>query len=161
MHRFFQDDLGSSPSISQLRASGVVTGDTKVVVIGFGEGENALKRLVGVTHRKFPNGGEWSFFVCPVCRRRARVLKLFDDGRPMCWRCCLARGVRYRIAGGSPAERAEARALRIERLHKLLEGAPARLSPRPGRTLDRRTSLELSLRRALITARQDLLRESR
>jgi hypothetical protein len=157
MHRCFQDDLGSSPSISQLRASGVVASDTKVVVVSFGEGESALRRQVGVTHRQLQNGGEWSFFVCPVCRRRARVLKLFDDGRPMCWRCCLARGVRYRIAGGSPAERADARAQRIERLSKLLQGGPARLNPRPGRTLDRRDALEFSLRRALIATRQGLL----
>jgi hypothetical protein len=65
---------------------------------------------------------------------------------------------RYRIAAGSPVERAEARAQRVERLSKLLNGRPARLNPRSGRTLDRRGALELSLRRALVATRQDLLR---
>jgi hypothetical protein len=62
------------------------------------------------------------------------------------------------MAGGSPAERAAARTRRIEKLHHLLEGGPARRHPRPGRTLDRRDALEMSLRRAKIVARQDLLR---
>jgi hypothetical protein len=115
VHRCFQDELPTSPSVSGLRAAGVVSGDTKKVVLAFGESESALKREVKVEHRKFRNGGEWSFFVCPVCGRRARLLKL-HDGRPMCWRCCQAGGVRYRSAGGSPAERAEARAKRVETL---------------------------------------------
>ena len=153
----FLDDLPAA-NVSRLRALGVIKEGMSHVIVPFGEGEQ--KRLIGVAHMKFRNGGLWSFLRCPNCGRRARTLRLYGK-RLMCRACCLRNGVRYRIAGGSPAERAEARALRIERLHKLLEGAPARLSPRPGRTLDRRTSLELSLRRALITARQDLLRESR
>jgi hypothetical protein len=105
---------------------------------------------------KFPNGGSWSFFRCPNCGGRARVLRLYGE-RPMCRACCLRNGARYRIAGGSSAERAEARAQRIERLSKLLEGGPAPLYPRPGRTLDRRGALEFSLRRAVIATRQGLL----
>jgi hypothetical protein len=76
----------------------------------------------------------------------------------MCRGCCLREGIRYRIAGGSVAERAEARARRIEKLRARLTGGPARQHPRPGRTLDRRGSLEMSLRRAIVAARQDLLR---
>ena len=56
-HRLFQDDL-ASVSISRLRASGVVTFDTKSVEIVFGEGEDGLRREVKVVHRRFPNGGE-------------------------------------------------------------------------------------------------------
>ena len=52
-----------------MRASGLVTLDMEWVVIAFGEGEDALKREVRVTHQLFPNGGSWSFFVCPVCGR--------------------------------------------------------------------------------------------
>jgi hypothetical protein len=156
VHRCFQDALLTSPSVSGLRAAGVVTGDTKKVILLFGESESALKREVKVEHRKFQNGGEWSFFVCPTCDRRARLLKLYD-GRPMCWRCCQACGVRYRSAGGSPVERADTRVKRIENLRARLEGGPARLHPRPGRTLDRRGALEMSLRRAQIASRQDLL----
>jgi hypothetical protein len=59
-HRLFQDDL-ASVSISRLRASGVVTFDTKSVEIVFGEGEDGLRRQVKVVHRRFPDGGEWSF----------------------------------------------------------------------------------------------------
>jgi hypothetical protein len=107
-HRFFQNDLLASPSVSRLRALGVVDWNTKSVLISFGEGDDALWREVHVTHRWFPNGGDWSFFVCPQCERRARVVKL-HDGAVMCWRCCAARGVRYRSASGSPVERDAAR----------------------------------------------------
>jgi hypothetical protein len=67
-----------------LRASGVVTWDTESVEIVFGEGDDGLRREVEVVHRRFPNGGEWSFFLCPDCSRPARVLKLHD--KPMCRR---------------------------------------------------------------------------
>jgi hypothetical protein len=147
----FQDDLPAAPSISWMRASGLVTADVRSVVVAFGEGENALKREVGITHYDFSNGGGWSFFVCPTCGRPARVLKLHE--RPMCRRCLLREGIKYRVAGGSPAERAAARAKRIEKLDAQLRGDPARLKPRPGRTLDRRGRLEASLQRARIVRR--------
>lgn len=153
----FQDDL-PAVSISRLRAAGVVTPDMARVEIAFGKGDDVLRRVVGLWHRRFSNTGGWSLFVCPNCSRRARVLRL--NGKPMCRRCLLREGVPYRIAGGSPAERAEARVKRIERLRKLLEGGPARLHGRPGRGLDRRGALEMSLRRAQIAARQDLLGQS-
>jgi hypothetical protein len=153
----FVDDLPASPVISRLRAEGVVNADTRLTEVAFGEGNAAFKRWVGVAHQTFRNGGSWSLYICTSCRGRARVLRLFE-GRPICRRCCLRRGLRYRIEGGSPAERAKARRARIERLRRLLNGNPARLHPRPGRVLDRRGSLEMSLRRALIAARQDLLK---
>jgi hypothetical protein len=155
-HRLFQDDLPTSASISRLRGGGVVIGDTKTITISFVEDGEALHRTVRVVHRKLRNGGSWSFFLCPICDRRARVLKLYD-GAAMCRWCCLARGVGYRVSTGSVAERAEARVKRIEKLRARLEGGPARLHPRPGRTLDRRGTLEMSLRRAQIALRQDLL----
>jgi hypothetical protein len=155
-HRCFQDDLPTSPSVARLRAFGAVDRNTKSVVISFGEGDEALRREVGVTHRQFPNGGGWSFFSCPQCERRARALKL-HDGAVMCWRCCAARGARYRSASGLPAERDAARAARLQKLRELLNGDPARLHPRRGRSLDRRRELTISLRRALIRQRQDLL----
>jgi hypothetical protein len=158
-HRLFQDDLPTTPSISRLRASGVVTAETRSVVVTCGEGESALAREVRVTHQIFPNRGSWSFFVCPACGRPARVLKLHE--RPMCRRCCLRQGVGFRISNGTTAERAAARAKRIEKLRARLAGGPARLYPRPGRTLDRRCSLEISLKRAMIAARQDLMRIER
>jgi hypothetical protein len=155
VHRLFQDDL-ASVSISPMRASGVVTSDTTLVDIVFGEGDDGLRREVKVVHRRFPNGGEWSFFVCPVCDRPARVLKLHE--KPMCRRCCLREGVGYRVSSGSLVERDVARVARLQKLRKLLDGGPVRLHPRPGRRLDRRWSLSVSYRRGMIRERQDLLR---
>jgi hypothetical protein len=84
-HRDLQDNLLRSPSTSRLRALGVIDCNTTSVIVAFGEGADALRREVRVTHRKFPNGGGWSFFACPQCERRARELKL-HDGAVMCWR---------------------------------------------------------------------------
>jgi hypothetical protein len=155
-HRYFQDELLTSPSVSTLRALGVVDRNTKSVVVAFGEGDDALHREIRVTHRQFPNGGDWSFFTCPQCERRARVLKL-HDGAVMCWRCCAAGGARYRSASGTMVERDDARMARLQKLRRLLEGGPARLRPRPGRALDRRRELTISLRRSMIRQRQHLL----
>ena len=154
-HRLFQDDL-ASVSISRLRASGVVTSDMKLVDVVFGEGSDGLRREVQVVHRRFPNGGEWSFFLCPVCSGPARVLRLHD--KPMCRRCCLREGIGYRVSSGTPVERDLARVARLKKLRELLDGGPVRLHPRPGRKLDRRWSLTVSWRRGMIRERQDLLR---
>jgi hypothetical protein len=156
VHRLFQDNL-ASVRISRLRASGVVTSDATSVEIVFGEGDEGLRRQVEVIHRRFPNGGEWSFFLCPVCSRPARVLRLQD--KPMCRRCCLREGIGYRISSGSLIERDVARVTRLQKLRELLDGGPTRLKPRPGRRLDRRWSLTLSWRRGMIRERQDLLRQ--
>jgi hypothetical protein len=155
VHRLFQDDL-ASVSISRLRASGLVTSDTTSVHIVFGEGNDGLRREAKVVHCRFPNGGDWSFFLCPVCGRPARVLKLHD--KPMCRRCCLRHGIGYRISSGTPVERDVARVARLQKLRELLDGGPVRLHPRPGRRLDRRWSLTVSWRWGMIRERQDLLR---
>jgi hypothetical protein len=47
---------------------------------------------------------------------------------------------------------------RVERLSALLSCPAARLKPRVGRTLDRRSRLEVSQRRALIVERRKALR---
>jgi hypothetical protein len=148
-----------SVRISPMRSAGLVTPDMEWVVVAFGEGDSALKRRIRLTHLSFRNGGSWSFFLCPVCGRLARVLKLHE--RPMCRRCCLHHGLGFRISNGTTAERAAARAERIEKLRARLAGGPARLHPRPGRTLDRRGSLEISLKRALVATRHDLMRIER
>ena len=75
----------------------------------------------------------------------------------MCRRCCLREGIGYRISSGSPVERDVARVARLQKLRELLDGAPVRLHPRPGRKLDRRWTLTVSLRRGMIRERQDLL----
>jgi hypothetical protein len=154
-HRLLLESLPASPNVSRLRAEGAITADMTSVWIGFGAIE--LKREVRLAHRRFPNGGGWSFFLCPRCERRVRRLRL-HDGRPMCAYCC---GNFHRISYGSPTQREAARERRIERLRKLTSGGPARLNPRPGRVLDRRWSLTMSLRRAQIVKRWEVLRRWR
>jgi hypothetical protein len=151
-HRLLLESLPVSPSVSRLRAEGKITADMTSVWIGFGAIE--LKREVRLTHRRFPNGGSWSFFLCPRCQRRVRRLRL-NDGRPMCSYCC---GNFHRISYGSPEQRSAAREQRIENLCKLIDRGPARLNPRPGRVLDRRMWLTFSLRRAKIVKRWEVLR---
>jgi hypothetical protein len=136
-----QDDYPSI-SISRLRATGQVSAEASSVCVSIA----GLFRDVRVVHGRFPNGGDWAFFICPACGRRARVLRLYE--KLACWRCV---GLMYRSQQGDKTGR-------IERLRKLLYGSPARLHPRAGRTLDRRRRLEISLRRALIVERRRTLR---
>src|ERR1700729_770158 len=126
-HRLLLESIPASESVSRLRAEGKITADMTSVWIGFGAIE--LKREVRLAHRRFPNGGSWSFFLCPRCDRRGGRLR-FNDGRPMCSYCC---GNFHRISYGSPAQRAMARERRIEKLRKLIDDGPARLNPPPGR----------------------------
>jgi hypothetical protein len=151
----FQDDL-LSVSVSRLRASRAVTSDMKSIVVIFGDGGDPLRREVKLWHMAFPSGGSWSYFLCPSCSRRCRTLKVLN-GRVVCRRCCLREGVGYRISSGTVVERDAARMVRIARLRAMLYGEPARLRPRKGRTMDRRRELTISLRRAMIVLRQDLL----
>ena len=132
---------------------GVIRPDAMSGIVSFGEGVDALVREVRVWHRKFRNGRGISLFLCPVCGRKAQLLKL-HDGRPRCRNCLKRRGVQFRIAYGTRAERAEARTKRIEKLRAKLAGSPLRLD---GRGMARRRELELSLRRALIREREGFL----
>jgi hypothetical protein len=111
-------------------------------------GENEF--TVGLSLFRWPNGGSWSFFVCP-CGRRARIIRLFEGGLACC-RCLEARGLHARVE----LVRTERRAawLTPKRLERLKSDAPARLHPRPGRVLDRRANLNLRLKRSLIVARR-------
>ena len=148
MARLFIDDMPTSPSVSRLRAEGAFSPASPAVVISFGEGDDALKREIKLAHLRTKAGRALSFFVCPECHGLTRFIRLHE--KPQCRRCL--------IRGGSMAEKAAARRARIEKLRARLEGGPARLKPSPpGRTLDRRRSLEMSLKRALIVARQGQL----
>jgi hypothetical protein len=131
-----------------MRASGVIMADTTSTFIRFGE----LEFAVGVTHRRFPNGGDWAFFACPACAHRGRKLWLLD-GAPRCWHCCIASGVAVRAWSLSPRRRAETSVARL--LARLNSVKPARLNPRPdGSMLDRRQRLENSLRLARLALRR-------
>jgi hypothetical protein len=139
------DDL-PSVSVSRLRAWGEITAETKVTTVTFGD----VEFMVALALRRFPNGGSWSFFLCP-CGRRARNLRLFEGGLA-CRQCLGDRGLRPRVQLIATHKRAAYHAPRI--LARLNSSAPERLLPRPGRTLDRRPNLEAKLRRSLIVARQ-------
>jgi hypothetical protein len=135
-----QDDV-PAVWITKLVALGEVRKDTPFVCVEL----DGVRRNVRLVRRDFPNGGWWAHFLCNSCSRRARVLRLCERGI-VCWRCA---GLPHQVQCLSKAGRATQR---IERLEALLTGGPARFHPRPGRTLDRRDALELSLRRARVAA---------
>jgi hypothetical protein len=129
--------------ISRLRATGVVTPGMSAIAVNMGDG---LERPVKLAHTRFPNGGGWSFFVCPQCGHRARTLRLTENGRLVCGRCD---GLFYRCQHHD-------KETRIAHLRALLYGGPARHKPRAV-GMDRRRSLESALRRLLIRQRQECM----
>ena len=104
----------------------------------------------------FATGGGSVLFLCPACGGRRSCSSCMTGG---CGAAIVSggSGVQFRIAYGTRAERAEARAQRIEKLKAKLVGGPLRVRPKPGLTVARRRELELSLRRALIREREKLL----
>ena len=150
--RIFFDEL-VSVGVSRLKATGVIRLEDRHVVIPLGQ----KHRLIAVTHTKFPNGGSWSYFVCPKCGRRAKRLWLVDDA-PRCRLCLEQLGVRYRAAYGfGRTERQRERDHRVDKLQAMLEGGPMRFKPVPpnwgNRRLDRRNCLTVALQRARIATR--------
>ena len=125
-----RDDL-PVVGVSRLRATGVIKLGDETVRVMFGE----LEREVRVTHRLFPNGGSWSFFLCPTCSRRVRNLRLYD-GRVVCGWCD---GLLNSAQVGDKA------------------GVIERLRQRLSVTKKNRANLERSLRRAIIVERRTRL----
>lgn len=111
---------------------------------------------VGLAHTTFPNDGGWSYFVCPNCRRIARILRKLGD-RLVCKRCD---GLFYRCQLGDRGVRRRDKGPAIERLKKLVYGPPARLYPgwQGHAALAHRDKLELKLRRALLMERKKRLK---
>ena len=157
MARQFQDDLLAVNS-ARLRALGVIRPDATSAIVSFGDGEDALKREIRLFHRVWTCGRGISLFICPQCQQRAQILRVYD-GAPHCRNCLKRRGVQFKISHGTRAERAEARARRIEKLRAKLTGGPLRVKPRKGRGVERRRPLELSLKRAMVVERLGLLEE--
>jgi hypothetical protein len=155
-NRLFFDELVSIAA-SRLKATGIIRLEDQWARIPFGE----QTKLIGVAHTKFPNGGSWSYFVCPKCRRRAKKLWLVDDA-PRCRLCLEKLGVRYRAAYGfGRTERLRERDRRVDRLQAMLEGGPMRFKPVPpnwgNRRLDRRNRLTSALQQARIATRLALI----
>ena len=137
--RAFLDDLPSL-AVSRLRAIGVITAEMTSVMIEAG-GELIE---VGLGLVCFPNKGSWSFFLCPTCSRKARTLKLFE-GRLLCKKCLIARGMRYRCEGKTAKMRAE---MRIPKLKAMLESETSlRLKPVLWGRMERRKRHEAALER--------------
>ena len=139
------DDL-PAVSASRLRAVGDITADAKTATLKFDD----MEFVVALSLRRFPNGGSWSFFVCP-CGRRVRTLRLFEGGLA-CRQCLEDEGLRPRVQLIATHKRHAYVAPRL--LARLNSETPARLFPRPGRMLDRRANLEFALRRSRIVARK-------
>jgi hypothetical protein len=148
------DDFPSI-GVSRLRAAGHFPADAPTTTVVFPAPHDATAFVVALSHFRWPNGGVWSFFRCP-CGRRAHTLRLLDNSQLACRGCLKARGFRARIELiPTPARAAHTVPRRLARL----TGPPARLYPRPGRRLDRRTHIEAALRRSVIVARQHALDE--
>jgi hypothetical protein len=95
-NRIFFDQLVSLAA-SRRRATGVIRLEDRHAVIPFGE----QTKLIGVAHTEFPNGGSWSYFVCPKCGTRSKKLWLVDDAPALQAlsrkaRSALSRGLRLR-----------------------------------------------------------------
>jgi hypothetical protein len=134
-NRIFFDEL-VSVAASRLKATGVIRLEDQWARIPFGE----QTKLIGVAHTKFPNGGSWSYFVCPKCSRRAKKLWLVDDA-PRCRLCLEKLGVRYRAAYGfGRTERLRERDRYVDRVQdRRLRGRKRRLT--------------MTMRRSMITCR--------
>jgi hypothetical protein len=122
--RIFFDQLVTLAA-SRLKATGAIRLEHRHGVIAFGK----KQKLIGVCHTKFPNGGAWSYFICPRCGSRKKKLWLVDD-TPRCLSCCWSLGVRYRSAYGfGRAERLRERDRYIDRVQdRRLRGRKRRLT---------------------------------
>src|ERR1700722_14080729 len=137
---FFDQLLGLTAS--RLKASGAIRLEDRHGFVAFGDEDHGGERrkCIGVAHTKFPNGGAWSYFICPRCGGRKKKLWLVDDA-PRCLSCCWALGVRYRSAYGfGRAERLRERDRYVDRVQdRRLRGRKRRLT--------------MTMRRSMITCR--------
>ena len=139
--RFFFDELPSLDA-ARLTATGAIRLEDRHGVIAFGDEDRGVRRrkCIGVAHTKFPNGGWWTYLICPRCGGRKKKLWLVDD-TPRCLSCCWSLGVRYRSAYGfGRAERLKERNRYVDRVQdRRLRG--------------RKRLLTMTMRRSMITCR--------
>ena len=126
---FFDELVGLTAS--RLRATGAIRLEDRHGIIAFGVKDHDLQRrkCIGVVHTKVPNGGSWSYFICPRCGGRKKKLWLIDDA-PRCLSCCWSLGVRYRSAYGfGRSERLRERDRYVDRVQdRRLRGRRRRLT---------------------------------
>jgi hypothetical protein len=139
--RCFFDELLSLDA-ARLRATGAIRFEDRHGVIAFGDKDHGVERrkCIEVAHTKFPNGGAWSYFICPRCRGRKKKLWLVEDA-PRCLSCCWSLGVRYRsVYGFGRSERLRERDRHVDRVQaRRLRGRKRRLT--------------MTMRRSMITCR--------
>ena len=157
--RFF--DEFAHVRVSRFRAMGVIDPAKREAVIPFPDGST---KLIGVKHTRFPNGGGWSWFVCPKCARRAAMLYLVHDA-PLCTRCCDALNIKHtgRYGFGRETRRRAKDKKLDEIIAKLETKEPLRLKPAPAswqgkaRKVYHSHRLQEAMRRRLIELRLDQL----
>jgi hypothetical protein len=139
--RIFFDELMSLTAL-RLRAMGAIRLGDRHGVIAFGDEDLGVERrkCIGVAHTKFPNGGSWSYFVCPRCSGRKKKLWLVDDA-PRCLSCCWSLGVRYRSAYGF------GRSERLREHDRYVDSVQDR------RLRGRKRRLTMTMRRSMIVCR--------
>jgi hypothetical protein len=140
--------------VATLVVLGEIRRNSKTARVRFGD--DSVGYHVAVRLRPFRNGGFWAMLVCPRCGGASQRLRLLDD-RPACGKCVRASGLIYRSQSVRTEKRHTVTA--PARLARLNSDKPLRVRARPGRTFDRRTSLEASLRRSLIVAREHAIRD--
>lgn len=125
--RFF--DEFAKVRVSRFRAMGVIDPAKRQAVIPF---PNGTSKLIGTQHVRFPNGGGYSFFVCPKCAKRAGVLYLIEDA-PRCTQCCDAMNIKHTSKWGfGRASRSDASDVHLDQLIAQVEtNTPLRLKPPP------------------------------
>jgi hypothetical protein len=149
--RSVRDDLPNIKA-SYLRANGLIAAESTWAAIEL-EGRRFDVRLA---LRRFPGGGNWSLFRTPCCGRIAQRLWLHED-RLVCRRCCDRMSLPARCETMSVPD---STAVRIPQLlAKLHSDQPLHSTARPGRRMERRAALELSLREALLSVRRHNLRD--
>jgi len=157
--RFF--DEFAHVRVSRFRAMGVIDPAKREAVIPFPDGSS---KLIGVKHTRFPNGGGWSWFVCPKCARRAAMLYLVHDA-PLCTRCCDALNIKHTGRYGFGREiRRRAKDKKLDEIIAKLETKePLLFKPAPAswqgkaRKVYRSHRLQEAMRRRLIELRLDQL----
>ena len=156
--RFFDEFL--CVKIPRMRATGVLQLDAPHTIIQFDD----RRKLIGLAHVRFRNGGSWSLFRCPKCGRRANRLWLIED-RTYCVKCCSAIGVQHRSSYGfGRTERLRARDRALDELQAKLEtsepfrlnGAPASWGGR-AQQVYRSRRLTQRMRRSMIVLRLNQL----
>ena len=146
-------DLPTTENISRVRASGRVTAASTEVSLTV----DGKEFVVPVTHRRFPNGGSWTFYRCK-CDRSARKLRLLN-GSLICRFCCDEAGARHKVYTLDNKDRRLTRDTE-KMAARLASTENERLRPVNGVNIDRRRSLEASLREALIRKRETALRKA-